>query len=797
MSSGSNAFTTASLPATLPGTRSSTGSFLAETATSMLAMPPRSTLAAIPTATNNSSLTSADGSSSNSSTPFPLIVVVIAGSVVLVFVVVLTVVCVRKRKAKGLDREGGSLGGGRGGMAEMGSSTAMGTGKRQVSQASLTHMRPDEPPSDFDDVAPGEGAGAGGMAEKMDMMLGAGAGGSLSLSRQPSLARAGSISISRAGSITAPSTPTPSVLDSFYSPPPLPRSRSQSFSNVGGGDMGGGVPSLGRRPSLPGSQNPSLPSEIELVSAYKDSDLAERAFQMQRQHQLVMQQRAMMTAGAGAMAAGASTPAGSMLALPNRAAGMPEHHLSRRPSLASTTGSLGRGLGGGMDDDYSVTGAADLDSFSINFESQRWVFARRASNTGIDPVLVATMVGGNPHIVGGGWGVMTELRDGGPVEIPGVLQSAQPSAAATLDPANGRVMLIDSDRMGTSEADNPTSGMMDMLNGGGNGGGGARRPSIRTGGLGSAGGSNSGGSIVGGPSSKRRSVRDQVRLSMSWRETSLQQHRSYAASVASGYGGAVGGGGPTSPKRSAGAPLLRPNPLRPLIASGERRDAWPTFIHTLSQTLAGLAEYDEAYRTTGGNPTRSGTPQSPNPSSLASPRLLIPPPPLPDKLNDLVQELCVTVASLTRTATSIPARIGYEPRAFNEVALRRHDAVVLWHVFDDDFGYGVNRTTGCVGFINLGHLDPKRLANAFEPAPLPLPMPAIPAHLRSPHPPTPSLAPGSVVVSGPNSAGAPVNARLSIQSQGSNASPSTLGSSLGRNPTSGASGGAGLQITAN
>ncbi|KAJ3409116.1 hypothetical protein HDU80_002746 [Chytriomyces hyalinus] len=84
-----------------------------------------------------------------------------------------------------------------------------------------------------------------------------------------------------------------------------------------------------------------------------------------------------------------------------------------------------------------------------------------------------------------------------------------------------------------------------------------------------------------------------------------------------------------------------------------------------------------------------------------------------------VAVLCGIVSVLGASASCILVRIGYEPRACNEVELRKADWVSLWYVFDDEFGYGLNKTNGQIGFINLGHLDKRRLSMATQAPPLP------------------------------------------------------------------------------
>ncbi|KAI9355373.1 hypothetical protein DFJ73DRAFT_958662 [Zopfochytrium polystomum] len=152
-----------------------------------------------------------------------------------------------------------------------------------------------------------------------------------------------------------------------------------------------------------------------------------------------------------------------------------------------------------------------------------------------------------------------------------------------------------------------------------------------------------------------------------------------------------------------------PSTSRRLAPSGDSsmgRDSWLAFLNMLDTTVRSLAAFED--------------------ESNRAARELRQPPEFPDRLHELVQEFCGIVVTLVKTATSLPVRIGYEPRACNEVALNRHEVVSLWHVFDDFFGYGLNVSTGIIGFINLGHLDARRLAVATAPPPLPPAMPKFP-----------------------------------------------------------------------
>ncbi|KAJ3070376.1 hypothetical protein HDU98_006600 [Podochytrium sp. JEL0797] len=87
--------------------------------------------------------------------------------------------------------------------------------------------------------------------------------------------------------------------------------------------------------------------------------------------------------------------------------------------------------------------------------------------------------------------------------------------------------------------------------------------------------------------------------------------------------------------------------------------------------------------------------------------------------NRKVEAFCGIVATLSTTAASLLVRVSYEPRAGNEVELAKGDVVSLWYAFDDTYGYGLNRNNGQVGYINLAHLDQRRLASSTQPPPLP------------------------------------------------------------------------------
>ncbi|KAJ3104036.1 hypothetical protein HDU97_009583 [Phlyctochytrium planicorne] len=542
---------------------------------------------------------------------------------------------------------------------------------------------------------------------------------------------AGLRSPSRASvNIRSPSVAGSAVDNGYgYSPndaPPLPssmRHRSQSFSM----DTSRPPSSLLmlRRPSLPGNNSEQIgPQSIELISAYKDSDLAEKAFEMQRAHSLRQQPGYGMASDPGLYLPGNMSAAGSYIGsnnqIPTQYSISMQQTSSRRPSVSSvtTTGSMARAFQENMQGEQD---GPEVETFSFQLESLKWVFARRASLAkGTIPgneTLQTYLIGGSASVPGGGWGVATD-RNGTISSVGGMAANLLPSsvsiassanlvintsihphasssphlsATATLDSSTGRVVLMDTN---VTTLEIPTSPMMDLLNdpsvplpigmassssaggverGGSSAGSLPRRPSVTQ---------RSVRSVPGQvPGQNTRSVREQVKLALSWKDTSLNLHKQQPTTL----------------------PSLKAHPLSFLVASGERQEAWPTFLNQLSTVLFGLADLED-----------STTPRQS----------------LPDRLNDAIQELCVTFSAMIKSGTAIPARIGYEPRAVNEVSMKRHDVVTLLHRFDDDFGFGWNRTTSALGFVHLSHLDPRRLGLAVGPAPLPLPLPALPAHVR-------------------------------------------------------------------
>ncbi|KAJ1553729.1 hypothetical protein HK405_007070, partial [Cladochytrium tenue] len=187
-------------------------------------------------------------------------------------------------------------------------------------------------------------------------------------------------------------------------------------------------------------------------------------------------------------------------------------------------------------------------------------------------------------------------------------------------------------------------------------------------------------------SSPTSPVRDQVYRALLWRDVALQVYLA---------------GGPRTPRR------LPPSAAYPASAAGAGgRDAWEALLEVLPRAVEALAAQEERWAADGGRFS-----------------------PVPDAAHSVVQEFCGVVATLCKTAAAIPVRIGYEPRASNEVALSRHDVVSLWHVVDDYYGYGLNINSGVIGFVNLNHLDARKLASATSPPPLP---PALPTFFGLP-----------------------------------------------------------------
>ncbi|KAJ3023964.1 UNVERIFIED_CONTAM: hypothetical protein HDU68_008363 [Siphonaria sp. JEL0065] len=85
-----------------------------------------------------------------------------------------------------------------------------------------------------------------------------------------------------------------------------------------------------------------------------------------------------------------------------------------------------------------------------------------------------------------------------------------------------------------------------------------------------------------------------------------------------------------------------------------------------------------------------------------------------------VQTLGNIVQTLSTTAACVSVRISYEPRAGNEVDMAKGDLISLWYNFDDEYGFGLNRSNGQIGFVNLGHVDQRKLAVATQAPPLPI-----------------------------------------------------------------------------
>ncbi|KAJ3264296.1 hypothetical protein HDU77_008858 [Chytriomyces hyalinus] len=138
--------------------------------------------------------------------------------------------------------------------------------------------------------------------------------------------------------------------------------------------------------------------------------------------------------------------------------------------------------------------------------------------------------------------------------------------------------------------------------------------------------------------------------------------------------------------------------------------------------------------------------------------------------------LCAIVSVLGASASCILVRIGYEPRACNEVELRKADWVSLWYIFDDEFGYGLNKTNGQIGFINLGHLDKRRVAVSTQAPPLPTLSVSPQAQTAQKQPPT--LSPTVPLPSSPSSRHYIPNSKMSPSNSSYNSAtpPSAISS---------------------
>ncbi|KAJ3098541.1 hypothetical protein HDU96_011049 [Phlyctochytrium bullatum] len=664
----------------------------------------------------------------------------VGGGVIFLVVVLLAVILIRRGILANKNRQD---------VARAGRPSFDGGGSKRTSSSSQLQMPAPEGPSPFGYGSPEADASAlSSLAQRDAPTAAAVAAGLIPLSAAMADNRSGS-----------------PMLDG-YRPPSMLRSRSQSVTGVTSGPAAAAASSLfSRRPSLPATGSSDPVQNIELISAYKDSDLAEKAFQMQRAMSL---QRGGY--GTGSVLGTGSSFVGSDMVV--AAAGYPDM-MQRRPSVSSvmTTGSMAKAFAEVEEEARGNGGGPDLETFSVGLESVRWVFARRASYGGptghsaAPEAVYPNLVGGSANIPGGGWGVALERRGiyhpvgqplvpapqsvtaspamassnlhistptpGGYVAAAGPTGGVAPTATATLDPSTGRVVLMDTPLdtgPTTTVTEMPLSPMMDMLNDTRTAPSPAPSATQQPPGSQHSAAGSSFGSLPRRPSNHStlptrpslprpgtsasnptRSIREQVQLWLVWKEASIALRR---RQVAADLDPVVA---PPPP-----LPRLRPHPLLVAVATGERQDAWPTFLQQLTTVLLGLADLEDAAQSAAAAAAASPT------ALPALPRLH-----MPDRLNEALQELCSTVTTLARTGTPIPVRIGYEPRATNEIPLKRHDVVVLLHRFDDDFGYGVNRSTGAVGFVNLSHLDPKRLNVAVEPAPLPLPVPPLPAHLRS------------------------------------------------------------------
>ena len=277
--------------------------------------------------------------------------------------------------------------------------------------------------------------------------------------------------------------------------------------------------------------------------------------------------------------------------------------LKRRNSISSimTTGSLARAFSKN-EELYGLAGP-DVSAFSIGLESIKWEFKRAIPTPGSEAFLDST------HWV--------------PIihRLPRLFVSSPPPiAVASLDPASGNVVLLQT-------------------------------------------------------SAPANNMKDQFLRDFSWSDTAISRH----------IPGSLTSGTPSFMMMSPNSSLINGNIAD--LAAGER-EAWPAFLSSLISTLDILGDYSDANLseisqtsyaiTEAENKRDESTPDAANRASIA----------VPAEVKAAIQDLGGIVATLARSSAIIPVRIGYEPRACNEIELKRHDVVSLWHVFDDDFGFG-------------------------------------------------------------------------------------------------------------
>ncbi|KAJ3289886.1 hypothetical protein HDU79_003699 [Rhizoclosmatium sp. JEL0117] len=139
------------------------------------------------------------------------------------------------------------------------------------------------------------------------------------------------------------------------------------------------------------------------------------------------------------------------------------------------------------------------------------------------------------------------------------------------------------------------------------------------------------------------------------------------------------------------------------------QNAWLSFLHALEDALVDLAalEYNKDLSDAYEPDSRDHDDDDLDFDTLSKGLILT-----PQEIKLLEYAVSKKIQLLAGIVTTLSTSA-----AFN---MRKGDFISLWFNFDDEYGYGLNRNNGEMGFINLGHLDQRRLAMSTQAPPIPV-----------------------------------------------------------------------------
>ncbi|KAJ3286324.1 hypothetical protein HDU76_007990, partial [Blyttiomyces sp. JEL0837] len=431
---------------------------------------------------------------------------------------------------------------------------------------------------------------------------------------------------------------------------------------------GNGKLSLSRRPSIQAFQDAFTPvspqAQIELMSAYKDSDLAERAFQIAGELS-----RSQTVGGYGGnvgmgyqqyqnnrVSTEIASVNGGFSGAGNGGVG------SRRRMSISSIGTSGSVMGMGIDNNTiyspSIMGASglvkggttgisvpgpDISTFMVPLRTQKWVFSRKDKDYNNNNNNVATAAP-TPTT---SWSVIVDRSEVGPAATLAVTPEGKVELQSNINVGDDGGISIQASRAFLSWKDTALAVYKESL-----------APFMNT--------AFGNGVVIGGGNSILSGMSGPV-VAGRQRSRSMGQH----PNTGSIYGGvpSMGGMGANMGAVGIGAGVVsgRKLPVHPGMWSMEEtsgRDPWITYLEQASVAIESLCMIEDQKM------DKDNVPED----------LVV--------VREKIKELADTVVTLVKTASLVPARIGYEPRACNEMSLKRHDVVSIWTIFDDTYGYG-------------------------------------------------------------------------------------------------------------